>query len=345
MRQKTQKQRKQRLSKASASGSERFEAIAYCTADEYTSVNLTQRYAKYQVCPIDPEIGDEAVLIRVFEDADSSDHNKQVKGDKGGHSGGNGHSYGHGTDGTRRREGQVFLFRDLGSVVFWNVSKIEINKLLSNLTHVQHNPVPPTIVHKEAESMDYVLEYQDGDNVHSGLTKGTIHLKMDTGPNPTPNILDQYSFSNAIALSVKLASYEANLDQFSEGIQVLAEKMRDGDQISLNEKGAFQKSGELFTLRHEINLNHSDFLDPPDFYWDRPDIENLFAKTCAVLNIPKRTKLMNDKLSYCYELLQLLHTHLSDKHSSKLEWYIIALISVEIVFSVPHLLIALGFIE
>ena len=43
-----------------------------------------------------------------------------------------------------------------------------------------------------------------------------------------------------------------------------------------------------FLFRHEINL-YSDLLLTPDFYWERDDLEPLYTKTCAYLEIPKRT--------------------------------------------------------
>ena len=41
-------------------------------------------------------------------------------------------------------------------------------------------------------------------------------------------------------------------------------------------------------------------------------------------------KVMNEKLNHCSEMVELLRTHLSEKHSFRLEWGIIALITVEV---------------
>ena len=40
--------------------------------------------------------------------------------------------------------------------------------------------------------------------------------------------------------------------------------------------------------------------------------------------------MMNEKLNHCTEMVELLRTHLSEKHSFRLEWGIIALIAVEV---------------
>lgn len=50
-----------------------------------------------------------------------------------------------------------------------------------------------------------------------------------------------------------------------------------------------QKTGQLFALRHNINLN-SNLLDTPDFYWDRAELEKLYQRTSNYFCINKRTR-------------------------------------------------------
>ncbi len=96
-----------------------------------------------------------------------------------------------------------------------------------------------------------------------------------------------------------------------------------------------QKTGELFSLRHQINLS-SDLLISPDFYWDRDNLDALYNKTCQFYSIGRRTRVTNEKLNHCSELVELMRTHLSERHSLKLEWMIILLIAVEVVFEIIH---------
>lgn len=59
--------------------------------------------------------------------------------------------------------------------------------------------------------------------------------------------------------------------------------------MSLSRKEVLQKTGELYTLSHLINLS-SHLLDTPDFYWDRDDLEKLYLKSVAYFNVQKRTQ-------------------------------------------------------
>ena len=63
-------------------------------------------------------------------------------------------------------------------------------------------------------------------------------------------------------------------------------------KVVLNEKEVLQKMGQLFTLRHEVNLS-SDLLDTPDFYWEHAQLESLYQKFANFLSIPKRTSVRN----------------------------------------------------
>ncbi|RWS06468.1 hypothetical protein B4U79_08246 [Dinothrombium tinctorium] len=130
-------------------------------------------------------------------------------------------------------------------------------------------------------------------------------------------------------LSVQLAIWESKLENVIESIEWITQDMMSGNSINLTEKEVFKKTGQLYALRHCINLS-SDLLDIPDFYWDREKLETLYQQMCSVLNLTRRTRVMNEKLNHCCQLMELLSSHLSDKHHVRLEWMIIILIMVEV---------------
>lgn len=225
-----------------------------------------------------------------------------------------------------REPRQVYFFRE-GSVVFWNVPDLERDNVLKFLTAFEENAYSENLVHDENE----IIEYTYTDN-KTRLVNGRIWLNLEGSTD-----LEKYTFSNAMALSVKLALWEASLDQYVDSIEYVTEDMKLGKQITMTRQQVLQKMGELFALRHLINLS-SDLLDTPDFYWDRETLEALYHKTCNHLNITKRTRVMNEKLNHCSELIQLLSDHLNDRHHVRLEWMIIVLIMVEVLFEIVHLI-------
>nr|VZI48029.1 unnamed protein product [Spirometra erinaceieuropaei] len=112
--------------------------------------------------------------------------------------------------------------------------------------------------------------------------------------------------------------------------------MKTGLGTFFPQSAVFRKTGELFTLRHLLNVS-TNITETPDFYWDRPEVEKLFQQLKSALSIQSRTKILNTKLDTCCELAEILTNHLQARHSSRLEWMIIALILVEVIFEFHRL--------
>ena len=149
------------------------------------------------------------------------------------------------------------------------------------------------------------------------------------------NSLEKYTYSNALSLSVKLGIWEATLDRYIDSMAYITEDLKQGKKIQITHAEMLRKTGELFALRHLINLS-SDLLDTPDFYWDREQLENLYSQTYNHFNISKRTRVMNEKLNHCVELADLVTSNLNDIHHVRLEKIIIYLIMIEVLFEFIH---------
>jgi required for meiotic nuclear division protein 1 len=121
---------------------------------------------------------------------------------------------------------------------------------------------------------------------------------------------------------------ESKLENFIENIEHVSEDLKNGKNFELTSAEILQKTGQLLTMRHLINLRF-DLLNTPDYYWDREELEKLYTRTNSLLDIRKRTHVFNEKLNYCIDLMRILEANLNDKKHIRLEWIIILLISVE----------------
>ncbi|CAL8293214.1 unnamed protein product [Arctogadus glacialis] len=223
----------------------------------------------------------------------------------------------------------MFFFRE-GSVVFWNVEEKTMKKAMRLLERHEIQPYEVALVHWENEEINYSI----GEG-NSKLQRGNFMLNNEMEQDEA--VLEKFAFSNALSLSVKLAIWEVALDNFVESIQPIPEMLKSGNKVKLSRADVMQKIGELFALRHCINLS-SDLLMTPDFYWDRENLEQLYDKTCMFLSINRRVKVVNEKLQHCTELTDLMRNHLSEKHSLRLEWMIVILITIEVMFELARVL-------
>ncbi|XP_028995232.1 required for meiotic nuclear division protein 1 homolog isoform X2 [Betta splendens] len=222
----------------------------------------------------------------------------------------------------------MFFFRE-GSVVFWNVEEKTMKNVLRILENHEIQPYEVALVHWENEEINYTVGAGN-----TKLERGNFILSDEMDQHEA--VLEKFAFSNALCLSVKLAIWEVSLDYFVDSIQSIPETLKSGNRVKLSSSEVMQKIGELFTLRHCINLR-SDLLLTPDFYWDRENLEKLYDKTCQFLSINRRVNVINEKLEHCTQLTDLMRSHLSEKHSLRLEWMIVILITIEVMFELAKM--------
>jgi uncharacterized Rmd1/YagE family protein len=122
------------------------------------------------------------------------------------------------------------------------------------------------------------------------------------------------------------------LADFCQKVEYISDDLKSGKSLNLDSASVLKLLGELFAMRNFVNLQ-SNFLDTPDFYWDREHLENLYSQLYSNLSISKRTKLFNDRLDHCIDLMNLLKQHLADNKHTRLEWIIIGLITIEVLIA------------
>jgi uncharacterized Rmd1/YagE family protein len=225
----------------------------------------------------------------------------------------------------------IFFFRE-GSVVFWNTPELECHSVLDFLKRYQIGSYHKDLIYNEREVLTYSY---DSASKKTQLVANNFCLSSGQGRSNVDLELEKFTLSNAMSLSVKLAIWEASLGQYIDSIEYVVEDLKCGKTLTISRKEVMRKTGELFALRHSINLS-SDLLDVPDFYWENDDLETLYLQLCSYFSIPRRTRVMNEKLNHCMELVELLSSHLSDRHHVRLEWMIIVLIMIEVVIEILH---------
>ncbi|XP_077296445.1 required for meiotic nuclear division protein 1 homolog [Arctopsyche grandis] len=221
---------------------------------------------------------------------------------------------------------QIFFFRE-GSVVFWNCSELESSNVLLFLKSFEEDSYKERVVFREREIMAY--KYQESGK-KCQLQGSTFLLSHEPD-----NLLEKYTFSNAMTQSVKLGVWENTLDDYADSLANVTEVLESGAPIKMTRAEILRKAGALFALRHHINLD-SDLLDTPDFYWERAELERIYGITINYFSLARRTRVLNEKLSHCAELVELVGAQLSDHHHVRLEWMIIILIMVEVGFETLH---------
>lgn len=152
--------------------------------------------------------------------------------------------------------------------------------------------------------------------------------------------LVKIAFSSGLARSTKLAVLETMLSKYFESTRSIPTLLSKGSRLPFRRSFILQKTGELLSLRAQLN-HYSELTDSlPDLFWDsRHDLglEGYYDQVGKALDIGVRIRALNQKMDYAQEIAGVLRETLSEKHSTWLEWIIIVLIAVEVGFELRRL--------
>ena len=250
--------------------------------------------------------------------------------------------------------GDLFIFPS-GTVVAWDIPDAIVSTVISQaLLPAATSPLSKA----EKEDLQYLEDPArdsssiKGDRIVLG-TKAQPSNEMRTSSSTTdindnesptssqhPNldtVLAKIAFSSGLARSTKLAVLEHLLNSYFESTKTIPEVLSRGGRMPFTRSFISQKTGQLLSIRAQLNL-YSELTDSlPDLFWDSRHelgLEGYYDQVGRALDTNIRIKVLNEKMDYAQEIASVLRQQLSEKHSSRLEWIIIVLIAVEVLFAV-----------
>ncbi|OXV09417.1 hypothetical protein Egran_02819 [Elaphomyces granulatus] len=240
--------------------------------------------------------------------------------------------------------GDVFVFPS-GTVVTWSLpeeftSYLATKTLLPAAEGSQITPI-------ETENLDFL---EDSQRENSSIKGDTVILgtkSVTEPPNSTiltrqsvDTVLTKIAFSSGLARSTKLAVLESLLSNYFESTRPIPKLLSQGSRLPFTREFILRKTGQLLSVRAQLNL-YSELTDSlPDIFWDsRHDLglEGYYEQVGRALDVGIRIKLLNEKMDYAQEIASVLRERLSEKHGLRLEWTIILLIAVEVGFEILRL--------
>lgn len=300
---------------------------AYCAAETY-NISTAARLVKAQGYELDPfQTGLYPQVIHVR----TTDRPSEVKD---------------------FQQGDIFIFPS-GTVVTWNVREREalnlVNRVLPAAAEGSHLDL------LETEDLDYL---EDTTRESSEIIGDTIILgtkaesdgveaqkeaKSDEaeGHHEVDTALAKIAFSSGLARSTKLAVLESLLSAYQHSTRLIPTMLAKGENVGLGRKNLpftrsfiLRKTGELLSIRAQLNL-YSELTDSmPDIFWDSRHelgLGEYYDQMGRALDVGVRIKVLNEKIGFAQEIASVLRESLSEKHGLRLEWAIIALIAVEVV--------------
>lgn len=217
----------------------------------------------------------------------------------------------------------VFLFTN-GCFVTWGLKKKQEDQLLEEIRHFSIEPL------EKIETDYFAVKYGPETKIksHERSNIDIINLESD-------NVQLKLAISYGLAQSIKLESYEAKIQMTIRKNTHLVEELATRGKIKLPRKAINRRMGEIYLERASINLK-SEYIDIPEYFWEHPSFEVYYSMTEQFLDVPRRVSSINHKLDVLHDLFEMLTTQLEHRYSALLEYIVILLIFMEVVFNFLH---------
>jgi required for meiotic nuclear division protein 1 len=223
------------------------------------------------------------------------------------------------------RDGLAFLFR-YGVVVFAGLSAIEEDDVVRSLGPRISEPagVP------ETDQVQILVKPGSDDQVDPS---GAIILK-EASPERLQIV------ANVLSKSLVLSHYESRIASAFDQIEPLAARLQRTGQSGYQARQLLQQIGGVLLTQHRM-VGRVEVEEKPDVLWDHPELERLYARLEDEYELAERSRGLESKLALINETVGTILDLVQNQRSTRLEWYIIGLIAIEILLSVVDTLLHL----
>ena len=212
--------------------------------------------------------------------------------------------------------GVAVLFR-YGVVVLFGVAPEPERSICERLATVSAHPYGNV----EAEELEIRVEAGGAE----GMAENTLVLHS-AGVERLQLIAD------ALSKSLLLAHYEARLAGDFDRIEPLAVELGRKGGIRGGTREHLKRIGSLLLMEHRM-VGRAEIGEKPELLWEHPRLERLYALLEDEFEIRERRAALDRKLELAARTERTLVELISTRHALRVEWYIVALIVIEIALT------------
>jgi uncharacterized Rmd1/YagE family protein len=135
--------------------------------------------------------------------------------------------------------------------------------------------------------------------------------------------------AEALSKSVVLGHYETRLARDFDRIEPFALELERTGSVRGGAREHFKRIGALLQIESRM-VARAEIGDKPELLWDHPELEGLNALLEDEFEIHERLAALDRKLELVARTERTLADLVSTRHALRVEWYIVALIVLEI---------------
>lgn len=135
--------------------------------------------------------------------------------------------------------------------------------------------------------------------------------------------------ADVLSKSLLLGHYETRLAADFDAIEPLALELARSGSIRGGTREHLKRIGGLLLMEHRM-VGRAEIGEKPELLWEHPRLERLHALLEDELEIRERLAALDRKLELAARTEHTLVELISTRHALRVEWYIVALIVIEI---------------
>ena len=218
-------------------------------------------------------------------------------------------------------EGGVAALHRYGVVVFFAVSPLHEAAFLTRLAPLLVKPYTAP----ETEELEIRIATRD----REGVTGGVAYLENSA-------VERLQVVADILSKSVLLSLYEKRIAGEFDRIEPLAAELDRSGRIPGETRDLLKNIGSMLLVEQRM-VGRAEISEKPEILWDNPDLEGLFARLEDEYEIRERHSAIERKLNLISQTAHTMLELLGNKHSLRVEWYIVILIVFEILLTLYQL--------
>jgi required for meiotic nuclear division protein 1 len=217
-------------------------------------------------------------------------------------------------------DGCAVLFR-YGVAVLFNLSSIEEASFLERLKPFISEPATTMVSEQIEVAFEADTKERIGNNVIWLRDRSVERIQV---------------VADIFAKSVILEYYENQISKLFERIRPFADAIQNQGVRRPKDRELLRQIGGTLLIQHKM-VGIVEVGEKPDPLWERPDLERLYLRLEDEYELRERLLALDRKLALVSRTAETALELMQHDSSHRVEWYIVALIVVEILLSVYEL--------
>ncbi len=220
-------------------------------------------------------------------------------------------------------EAIVVVFR-FGVVVFFNTPEALQQHCIETLNPQILGP------QKEIERESIQIEI-DPAETEEGSFEGTIFIRQATYGH-------LQTIADVLAKSVILGKQEAEIGRGFESVERIATELAKTGNPGFQTRDLLKNIGVVL-LREYTMVARAEVTEKPEQIWEFPQLDKVHTSVAEEFELVKRQSVLERKFTLISKTAEITLDVLQNRHSMKIEWYIVILIVMEVLLEIYALFI------